>query len=102
MMSLPTLCNSWFFGSQAPAEIQPPERHFPLTHPNTGTILVLTEINSMPAMTIKNIPDDLYSRLKEAAQTHHRSMNSEPSLSNGISPDAVLIDEQRRICIFAP
>ncbi|VAX02847.1 hypothetical protein MNBD_GAMMA19-1382 [hydrothermal vent metagenome] len=56
----------------------------------------------MPAMTIKNIPDDLYSRLKEAAQTHHRSMNSEPSLSNGISPDAVLIDEQRRICIFAP
>jgi len=31
----------------------------------------------MPALTIKNIPDDLYSRLKEAAQTHHRSMNSE-------------------------
>ncbi len=31
----------------------------------------------MPALTIKNIPDDLYSRLKEAAQAHHRSMNSE-------------------------
>jgi len=31
----------------------------------------------MPALTIKNIPDDLYSRLKEAAQIHHRSMNSE-------------------------
>ena len=31
----------------------------------------------MPALTIKNIPDDLYIRLKEAAQAHHRSMNSE-------------------------
>ncbi len=31
----------------------------------------------MPALTIKNIPDDLYSRLKEAAKAHHRSMNSE-------------------------
>ncbi len=31
----------------------------------------------MPALTIKNIPDNLYVRLKEAAQAHHRSMNSE-------------------------
>lgn len=31
----------------------------------------------MPALTIKNIPDDLYLCLKEAAQAHHRSMNSE-------------------------
>jgi len=31
----------------------------------------------MPAFTIKNIPDDLYTRLKEAAQAHRRSMNSE-------------------------
>ena len=31
----------------------------------------------MPALTIKNIPDDLYDRLKEAARTHRRSMNSE-------------------------
>ena len=31
----------------------------------------------MPALTIKNIPDDLYLRLKEAAKSHHRSMNSE-------------------------
>ena len=31
----------------------------------------------MPALTIKNIPDDLYTRLKEAAQTHRRSLNSE-------------------------
>lgn len=31
----------------------------------------------MPAITIKNIPDDLYSHLKAAAQAHHRSINSE-------------------------
>jgi len=31
----------------------------------------------MPALTVKNIPDDLYTRLKESAQVHHRSMNGE-------------------------
>ncbi len=31
----------------------------------------------MPALTIKNIPDDLYDRLKEAARVHRRSLNSE-------------------------
>lgn len=31
----------------------------------------------MPTLTIKNIPDELYDRLKAAAQAHHRSLNSE-------------------------
>ena len=31
----------------------------------------------MPALTLKNIPDNLYLQLKEAAQAHHRSLNSE-------------------------
>jgi len=31
----------------------------------------------MPALTLKNIPDDLYHRLKEAAAAHRRSLNSE-------------------------
>jgi len=31
----------------------------------------------MPALTIKNIPDDLYDKLKRTAQCHHRSLNSE-------------------------
>ena len=31
----------------------------------------------MPALTIKNIPDELYGRLKEAARAHRRSLNSE-------------------------
>jgi len=31
----------------------------------------------MPALTIKNIPDDLYYELKHVAEQHHRSINSE-------------------------
>lgn len=31
----------------------------------------------MPALTLKNIPDDLYEKLKKTAQAHHRSLNSE-------------------------
>ena len=29
------------------------------------------------SLTLKNIPDEIYNRLKEAAQAHHRSLNSE-------------------------
>lgn len=31
----------------------------------------------MPTVTIKNLPDDLYARLKAAAKAHHRSINGE-------------------------
>ena len=31
----------------------------------------------MATITVKNIPDDLYERLKVVAGTHHRSINSE-------------------------
>jgi plasmid stability protein len=31
----------------------------------------------MPTITIKNIPEDLYERLKEAARANRRSINSE-------------------------
>jgi plasmid stability protein len=31
----------------------------------------------MPAVTVKNLPDDLYQRLRTNAQTHHRSINGE-------------------------
>jgi len=31
----------------------------------------------MPALTIKNIPDELYHELKYVAKQHHRSINSE-------------------------
>ena len=31
----------------------------------------------MAAITIKNIPEDLYRRLRHAAEIHHRSINGE-------------------------
>jgi len=31
----------------------------------------------MPALTIKNMPNELYQKLKDSAQAHHRSLNSE-------------------------
>lgn len=31
----------------------------------------------MPALTIKNIPDDIYNALKDNAKQQHRSINSE-------------------------
>lgn len=31
----------------------------------------------MPAITLKNIPDFLYNQLKQSAEAHHRSINSE-------------------------
>jgi len=31
----------------------------------------------MPALTIKNIPDNIYNELKNVARQHHRSINSE-------------------------
>lgn len=31
----------------------------------------------MATITIKNIPDDLYDELKQAARAHHRSINGE-------------------------
>jgi plasmid stability protein len=32
---------------------------------------------SMPTLTLKNIPNSLYVQLKDAAQAHRRSLNSE-------------------------
>lgn len=31
----------------------------------------------MPAITVKNIPDDLYQKLRQTAEINHRSINSE-------------------------
>jgi plasmid stability protein len=35
------------------------------------------ETNVPTTLTLKNIPDDVYARLKISAETHRRSMNSE-------------------------
>ena len=31
----------------------------------------------MPSITVKNIPDTIYEKLKQQAEFHHRSVNSE-------------------------
>jgi len=46
-------------------------------HNDTILKLFVLEMLSMPAITIKNIPDDLYKELKLVAEQHHRSINSE-------------------------
>lgn len=51
----------------------------------------------MPAtITLKNIPDDIYSRLKEVAGAHHRSINGEiiACLERVLMPSRVTGDER--------
>lgn len=53
-------------------------------------------------LTLKNIPDDVYERLKAAAETHRRSLNSEAIvcletvlIPVGITPDERLARARR-------
>lgn len=65
----------------------------------------------MPALTVKNIPNDLYDELKQTAAQHHRSINSEVIvclkrmlLPNKISPQDRLKEIQvlrRQIAVDA-
>ncbi len=50
----------------------------------------------MPALTIKNIPDDLYDQLKNIAKQHHRSINSEVivCLKRSLLPKRISLDER--------
>lgn len=45
-------------------------------------------------LTLKNIPDELYGRLKEAAEAHRRSLNSEVlvCLESILLPQKVSVD----------
>ena len=56
----------------------------------------------MPTLTIKNIPDDLYVRLKQRAEINRRSLNSEVIVcieravrSRRIQPEAYLENARR-------
>ncbi len=56
----------------------------------------------MPNITVKNIPDALYERLKASAETNRRSVNSEiivcierAVVCRRIDPDAFLSSAQR-------
>lgn len=51
-----------------------------MTWIQNGTIMVskgIHEAEEMRTITLKNIPDDLYERIKETASLNRRSMNSE-------------------------
>jgi plasmid stability protein len=51
----------------------------------------------MPAtLTLKNIPDEIYDRLKAAAETHRRSLNGEVivCLETVLAPTRVLVSER--------
>lgn len=50
----------------------------------------------MTAITIKNIPDDIYHSLKFSAEAHHRSLNSEvlACLERTLLPTRVNSDER--------
>lgn len=47
-------------------------------------------------LTLKNIPDELYERLKEAAREHRRSLNSEVlvRLESMLLPQKISVDER--------
>jgi len=49
----------------------------------------------MPNITVKNIPDSIYNKLKQQAQNQHRSMNSEiiACLERTVEPKRVSPDE---------
>jgi antitoxin FitA len=53
----------------------------------------------MPTVTLKNIPDPLYEKLKEAARIHHRSLNSEIlyCVERTLNTYKIDIDEHLRI-----
>ena len=50
----------------------------------------------MPALTIKNIPDDLYNVLKDTAKQQHRSINSEViiCLKRSLMPKQISLEER--------
>ena len=65
----------------------------------------------MPTLTVKNIPDELYDRIKESAAEHRRSINSEIIVcleralaSHRMDPDALLAraDAMRERAALSP
>jgi plasmid stability protein len=56
----------------------------------------------MPTVTVKNIPPDLYERLKELAEANHRNINSEiiacleqAVSSRRLDPDTLLANARK-------
>ena len=53
-------------------------------------------VATMPAITVKNLPDDLYQRLKANSKAHHRSINGEliATLDRVLTPQRLDPDSQ--------
>ncbi len=57
----------------------------------------------MPSITVKNIPEEIYDRVREQAKAHHRSINSEiiACLEQTVKPQQVspddILQEARRL-----
>lgn len=57
----------------------------------------------MPSLTLRDIPEDLYRRLKERAATRHRSMNGEVltilerALASGRLPAEPILERAREL-----
>jgi len=56
----------------------------------------------MPNITVKNIPNELYGKLKQSAEIHHRSINSEiiylieQAVTNQkINPETMLVNARK-------
>lgn len=56
----------------------------------------------MPSITVKNIPDEIYDKVREQAKDHHRSINSEiiacleqTVQAKSISPNDILQEARR-------
>ncbi len=56
----------------------------------------------MPSLTVKNIPDDVYQRLRQRAEVNRRSLNSEiiacieqAVSSQAIDPEQILANARR-------
>lgn len=49
----------------------------------------------MPSITVKNIPEEIYDRVREQAKAHHRSINSEiiACLEQSVKPQKVSTDD---------
>ncbi|PKD42772.1 FitA-like ribbon-helix-helix domain-containing protein [Rhodohalobacter barkolensis] len=49
----------------------------------------------MPSITVKNIPKEIYDRVREQANAHHRSINSEiiVCLEQAVKPQQVSTDD---------
>jgi len=57
----------------------------------------------MPSITVKNIPEEIYDRVREQANAHHRSINSEiiACLEQTVNPQHIstndILQEARRL-----